>query len=269
MRRFFPVLCWVMLLALAVPGPGMAAGSANIGLQEVISTVELSFTPGRNGLPPVEDVTADFLQRSTLVGKEGREFRADGQMSLKTATANEPLMFRFEYFRPTTQEIICDGRTLWVHLTENKQVLISDVSDVFNPHLHNPVRDRAVNFLQGLSRISKDFLILFSPKTFDPAGNFILEMTPRRSSVTIAKMFMVVSREAVQQRAALLQGRQDIGIVRQELQFPILSTTVIDPDGNSTTMEFSNFRTNIRLPAIIFNFVVPPTVQVLQAPGRR
>lgn len=269
MRRLFPVLCSVVLLALALPGRGAAADPNAAGLQDVIGTVERSFRPDRSGLPPIEDVTADFFQRSTIAGKGGREFRADGQMSLKTATATEPLMFRFEYFRPTTQEIVCDGRTLWVYLRENKQVFISDVSEVFNPFRFDPVRDRAVNFLQGLGSISRDFQILFSPQMFDPAGNFILEMTPRRSSETIAKLFMVVSRDAVLRRAGLQQGRQDFGMTRQEVPFPVLSTTVIDPDGNSTTMEFSNIRTNTRLPAIVFNFVVPPTVQLMRPPGRR
>ena len=32
-------------------------------------------------------------------------------------------------------------------------------------------------------------------------------------------------------------------------------------------MEFSNIRTNTRLPDIVFNFVVPPTAQTLKPPA--
>lgn len=255
----------VMLLPLfAAPAHAAAVGKINIGLAQVIATVESPFRPDKGtGMPPLIDVTADFFQRSTMA-EQKRELRADGQMFLRTATDRDPLMFRFDYFRPTTQEIVCNGNTLWMYLPENRQVILSDVSFVFNPLNFNPDRSRAVNFLQGLGRISKDFEIIFSSQGEDVEGNYILELSPRRAMATIEKLFIVVNRNAVYNRVD--PARHPLN---QEFLFPILSTTVIDHQGNTTIMEFSNIRTNIRLSEGLFNFNVPPDAQVVRPPTGR
>jgi len=55
----------------------------------------------------------------------------------------------------------------------------------------------------------------------------------------------------------------------QLIPFPILSTTVIDHDGNSTLMEFSNAVTNSMISDMLFTFDVPPDAQVVRPPGSR
>ncbi|SNB47432.1 outer membrane lipoprotein carrier protein LolA [Geobacter sp. DSM 9736] len=252
------------LLALFLVVPAHAAVQTPVGLRDVVATVENAFKPDSPNR--VRDVTADFMQSSTLVekGRDMREMRGDGQMFLRTATEREPLMFRFDYFRPTTQQIVSDGRTMWMYLPANRQVIQSDVSFVFNPFNFNPERTRATNFLQGLGRISKDFLITFSSEMQDIEGNYILELQPRRVMATIDRLLIVVSREAV-----LSHVDPSRFPPRQELLFPIRSTTMTDREGNSTIMEFSNIRTNSRLSESIFFFVVPPDVQVVRPPTTR
>ena len=258
------VICLVLLLA------GVAHGAAvdpvSPGLQDLINAVERPFKLDKSGNAPLQDVVADFFQRSTLADKN-KEVRGDGQMYLRTATNFDPVMFRFDYFRPTTQEVVCDGRTLWIYLRENRQVIQSDVSEFFNP-LGFEAQNRANNFLQGLGRISRDFEITFPPQYQDPRGNFILELTPRRASVSIAKLFITVNRDTVLRNAFAKQGR-DFGPGRQELLFPILATTVVDHQGNQTIMEFSNIKTNSHLPNSFFTFFVPGNVQVVRPPTGR
>lgn len=232
----------------------------NIGLQDVIRTVEEMFRPDKQGEQPLIDVVADFFQRSTLA--KGREMRADGQMLLRFAGEGRPLMFRFDYYRPTRHEIICDGKTLWTYLPENRQVILGDVAFAFNPFTSDSRHDRAVNFIQGLGRISRDFEIVFSSQQYDPQGNYILELQPRRAMVSIEKIFMVVHRDAV----LLHKQGTPFSLSTQELLFPILSTTVFDHQGNSTTMEFSNIKANSRLQPAVFNFVVPADIQVVKPP---
>ncbi len=270
MKAIGLVTAFLALLVTALPATAAPVGTVNAGLQDVIDTVEKSFKPDRNtGLPPLSTVTADFFQRSTMAGKE-REMRADGQMFFKAATTREPLMFRFDYFRPLKQEVVSDGRTLWMYLPENRQVILSDVSPVFNPFTFDPDRGRASNFLQGLPRISKDFLVVFSPQGQDIAGNYVLELTPRRATAAIAKLFIVVPREAV--LSYVRSGRTTVTTVsnlgRQEWPFPILSTTMVDHQGGTTLMEFSNARTNVMLSDSLFTFSVPPGVQVVKPPRR-
>lgn len=259
---------WTLLIGLSliigpVPADAASAAKVNVGLRDVIAAVEEQFTPERStGLPPLQDVTADFVQVSTLAEK-GREMRASGEMFFKTQTSTSPLMFRFDYFGPTNQQIVSNGRTMWIYLPANRQVIQSDVSFIFNP-FSNTGRTRGVNFLQGLGRLSQDFRIAFSSQRQDIEGNYILELEPQRRMDTIAKLFIVVSRDAVLNRAD--SGRFPL---RQELAFPIRSTTVVDLQGNTTIMEFSNIRANTGIPYSYFDFVPPPDAQVAMPPTGR
>jgi len=278
-------LALALLAASVIPSFAVTTVPApvNIGLRDVINTVEQSFSSANRYDAPDNDIflvdlTADFFQRSTLA-KNNREMRADGQFYLKNADyqRRDPLMFRFDYYRPTTHEIVSDGSTLWTYLPENRQVIVSDMTSFFDPDLSDPARNSGFNFLQGLSRISKDFEILFSQQGRDMDGNYILELTPRRAMETIEKLFVVVRFESV--RRFVQNGRRIINpayknnrradLPRPEWAFPILSTTVIDHQGNSTTLEFSNIRANVGLTGGLFRFDIPADVQAVRPPGSR
>lgn len=266
-KLLLTALVFFGMVSSAVAAP---VGTVSVGLQDVIDTVEKPFRPDASGEPPLKGVTADFFQRSTIVA-EKREMRADGQMFFRPATRTEPLKFRFDYFRPMKQEIVSNGRTLWMYLPENRQVIMSDVTPVFNPFTFDPDRDRASNFLQGLARISKDFLITFSSQGRDIAGNYVLELTPRRATASIEKLHIVVNRDTV---FSYVRNNRDIGrtfanLERQEWAFPILSTNMVDHQGNATTIEFSNVRANILLSDALFTFAIPPGVQVVKPPRGR
>lgn len=267
--NFFKTVSALLLLGLSTaPAVALQIPSYNVSLRDVIATVEQPFQLDRNGFPAITTVNADFFQRSTIAAKK-REFRAEGQMYLSPASSSEPLRFRFDYYRPARQEIVCDGRTLWIYLPENRRVIQSDVEEFFAPSHSGSGRERGINFLQGLGRLSKDFTIIFNRTMTDQAGNYILDLTPLRASATIAKLYITVSREAVEQRAGVRAPSAGLhpGREPQLFPFPILSTTVIDHDGNSTTMEFSNAVTNSMVSDLLFSFQPPADVQVVRPPG--
>lgn len=258
MRSVGKLFLVVLLVLATLQAEAKTSGSIHVGLQDVVDTVEKSYRE-------LDTVTADFFQRSTLNEKK-REMRAEGQLYLKTAKEEEPLKFRFDYFRPTTQQIISDGKTMWMYLPESNKVILSDVSFVFETSRFNPDRDRASNFLQGLGRISKDFLITYPSQQQDIEGNYILELTPRRATATIEKLFILVNRNAV---LRYVQNNRDISKIindqlHQELAFPILSTTVVDHQQNTTIMEFSNIKANVILSDLTFDFTIPPGVDVVK-----
>lgn len=289
MKSFFTFLTGLLLCGWA--GPAFAVSQVNVGLPDVIATVEKSFKADSSGLAPISDVTADFFQRTTLE-KEGRELRGDGQMSVKMASNANPLMFRFEYFRPYWQEIVSNGRVLWIYHPENREVILSDVSFIYNRLSFDPDRDRAVNFLQGLGRISKDFQVNFAASMYDSAGNYVLELTPRRAMLNTRRILLVVSRDTVltfvtgkntqkgapdaqpptglpRAAQAKTTAKSQFAVPAQPFSqrsdpFPILSTTVEGQDGNTTTIEFSNIRINNRLPLSTFDFIVPSGVQIIR-----
>lgn len=270
MKRYIALLTSLLLCLWA--NLAFAASQVNVGLNDVIATVEKSFKPDNSGSAPISDMTADFFQ-STTMAKDRRELRADGHMSVKLASSSSPLMYRFEYFRPYNQEIVSNGNILWIYHPENREVILSDVSFLYNHLSFDPDRDRAFNFLQGLGRISKDFQINFAPGMYDMAGNYVLELTPRRAMINTRRILLVVSRDTVltyiNNKKPQSSNSQQFGTrppqnALQPDPFPILSTTVDDQEGNTTTMEFSNIRINNRLPQSIFNFIVPAGVQIIK-----
>lgn len=281
------------LLFSCITTAAFAAQQVNVGLNDVIATVEKSFKAGSNGEAPVGDFTADFFQR-TLLKKDGREMRSDGVVSVRLATASSPLMYRFQYYRPYQQEIVTDGKSLWIYHPDNRQVILSDVSAAYNRPGFNPDRDRAVNFLQGLGRLSKDFQINFASGMYDSAGNYVLELNPRRAMLNTRRILLVVSRDSVLsyvtgatplttgpapvQRTLPATPRSPFGTPSplagmpafggKPDPFPLLSSTVEDQEGNSTTMEFTNVTINTRLPEAAFSFLIPPGVQVVRPSER-
>lgn len=273
MKRFHALLTGLLLCLCT--GQALAAPQINVGLNDVIAAVEKPFKPDNTGLAPISDMTADFFQR-TVLAKDKRELRGDGRMSVMMASNSSPLMYRFEYFRPYNQEIVSDGKMLWIYHPENREVILSDVSFLYNHLSFDPDRDRAVNFLQGLGRISKDFQINFAPGMYDMAGNYVLELTPRRAMINTRRIFVVVDRDSVvayinnrtphknQSSVPPGFGSKTPQNTFQSDPFPILSTTVDDQEGNSTTMEFNNIRINNRLHQGTFTFMVPPGVQVIK-----
>lgn len=276
-----------------------AAQQIHVGLNDVIATVEKSFKAGSDGRPPVSDFTADFFQR-TLLKNDSREMSGDGLAQVKLATANSPLKYRFRYYRPYEQEIVSDGNSLWIYHPENREVILSDISSSFNRPGFNPDRDRAVNFLQGLGRISKDFQINFGSGMYDAAGNYVLELNPRQAMLNIRRILLVVSRDCVlsyvtgatpltsgpppmapappQPRNLPAAPRSSFGpsaqfgglppLTGSSDPFPLLSTTVEAQDGNSTTMEFANIKINTRIPDSNFSFLIPAGVQAVKPSER-
>jgi len=280
----------LVLLLCAWSGLACAAGAVNVGLSDVIAAVEKSFQPDNRGQLLVSDFTADFFQR-TLLAKENREMRGDGRLAVRMPSGNSPLMFHFEYYRPSQQEIISDGRSMWIYHPENREVILSDVSFLYNRPGFDPSRDQAVNFLQGLGRISMDFQINFAAGMYDAAGNYVLELNPRRAMLNTRRILLVVNRASVLGQTAARtaakdpfhlppvpgfpQQKQPAPLPKSALSpapfgnpqsdpFPILSTTIEDHNGNSSTMEFTNMRINNRLSQSEFTFTVPANVQVIR-----
>ena len=287
MKRRIALL--VSLISLCITAAAQAAQPVNIGLNDVIATIEKSFKAGNNGQLPIGDFTADFFQR-TLLAKDRREMRGDGVVSVKPATASSPLMYRFQYYRPYQQEIVSDGKSLWIYHPENREVILSDVSIVYNRGF-NPSRDRAVNLLQGLGSISKDFQINFASGMYDAAGNYVLELNPRHAMLNTSRILLVVSRECVisyvtgtnplsngpapvsSQSRTVPSSRTPFnnmgtGFASKSDPFPLLSSTMEDQEGNSITMEFANVKINARLANSDFSFTIPPGVQIVKPSER-
>jgi outer membrane lipoprotein carrier protein len=256
-----------LTLMLILPAPVLAISKVNVGLSDVIGALETPFKVDAvrergTSQSAIVDFQADFFQES-LIASLDRTQRGRGRVAVKfdrTQTDRVPLtMFRWDYYQPTTQEIVSDGKTMWVYLPENRQVIQTDIEFSSRSRPNDPV-----TFLTGLGNLSRDFLITWAEPNQDIDGNYVLELRPRRPSAMIQRMLIVVDRDAVLRADPDFQAslRMETGDI-----FPILSTTVYDPNGNSTIIEFSGVRVNRGLSDADFQFILPAGVEVLRPTG--
>jgi len=164
--------------------------------------------------------------------------------------------FRWEYDLPSRQEIVSDGRTIWVYLPDNNQVIESDISEVAEARPEDPL-----TFLSGLGNLSRDFSVRLGSPDRDAEGNFILDLTPRRTTATLTRLQVVVDRRAVLEYQRGTTGRT----------FPIRETTATDPNGNTTRIVFDKqlMKLNRGLTPGQFRYIPPAGVNVVRPSGNQ
>lgn len=224
-------------LVLLVLGATFCLGAE---LPQVVRTLE-------QGYSTLNDLQAEFSQKSTLKSMK-REEKGGGQLFIKKGSGKDA-MFRFNYSKPK-QQIISNGKTVWYYLPEQKQVMVMELSQLFEDG--NGV---ALNYLAGMGHVSKDFDIAFAAEQRDKQGNYLLDLTPKKKSPAMTKLQLTVSGAAVDD--FISQGRPST-------PFPIVSSTVIDQMGNSTRIEFSKVKTNRGMESSKFNFKVPAGVETVR-----
>jgi len=232
-------LARIFTLSFALIALGAALSQA-ADLSQVVRTLE-------QGYATLNDLQADFSQKSSIAGMK-REEKGGGELFIKKGSGKDA-MFRFNYTKPK-QQIICNGKKVWYYLPEQKQVMVMDMSQLFEAG--NSV---ALNYLTGMGHVSKDFNIAFAAEPRDKKGNYQLDLTPKQKSAAMAKLQLSIEADAVEK--FISQGRPST-------PFPIASSTVIDQTGNSTRIEFSNVRTNHGLESGKFSFKIPAGAEIVR-----
>lgn len=235
-----PIHMLLSLLILGLVSTQVWAAEKKASLQDVVSALEKGYTS-------LQDVQADFAQKTVIAGVN-REQKGSGELLLKKP-ASATAMFRFNYLKPK-QQIVSNGKQVWFYLPENKQVMVSSVTDMFKGG--NSI---ALNYLTGLGHVSRDFNASFAQESQDKNGNYQLELIPKNPSPVLAKLQLTVSVAAVEQ---FLQdgGVRDI--------FPVLASVIHDAGGNQTRIEYSRVRVNKGLADSRFSFKVPQGVEVIK-----
>lgn len=233
------------------------SGATGVELSDVVKALEIPFKAQTKPLGRIQDFTANFLQESHIASID-RTQHGEGMVSFKFLASLEGessmAKFRWEYRKPSIQEIISDGQIMWVYIPENRQVIESDISQLNAQQGQNPV-----TFLSGLGNLSRDFVINWSPAKTDQAGDYILQLKPRENSQFIQQIEVVVSHEAVNS----WQMQQKTGQI-----FPISATHITDPSGNRTTIEFHDIQVNQSLADKLFSFIRPDGVELVN-PGEQ
>ncbi len=194
-------------------------------LEDVVRDLEAAYSR-------VTDLRAEFTQ--TAFNKSlNQTIPAQGTVYLKKGGR-----LRWEYTEPTPQEIVSDGRKLWVYTPALNQVNVGDAPEA----LAGP----AGSFLAGLGRLRAEFGVRFlnpaQPK--DDGGNWVLDLTPKQPLPTLARLILAVDAKTWELRTAV----------------------VYDQFENTVTMRFAKVAINSSLPDQLFTFVTPKGVATVPLP---
>lgn len=175
---------------------------------------------------------ADFRQETRLHGFDQVQTGGGQVWILK------PGMMRWDYAKPERQTIIANGDTLWIYLPQDRQVIRDQVN-------HSMGTRTPALFLAGQAQLTELFSITGAPaQDSSEAGLLPLELTPKAG--------------------ALPHTHVQLGI--DASSYLVRRVRLTDPLGNSTTMWFSNIDTEGKVDPSMFQFQVPPGVDVISPP---
>ncbi|HEX9872573.1 MAG TPA: outer membrane lipoprotein chaperone LolA [Candidatus Tectomicrobia bacterium] len=175
---------------------------------------------------------AHFKQETRVQGFDQPQTGAGQVWILK------PGMMRWDYTTPERQTIIANGDTLWIYMPEDRQAIRDQVDQSLG------TRTPAL-FLAGEARLTELFtLVEASIQGSSEGGLLQLKLTPKVGALPYTQV--------------------QLGI--DPVSYLVRQVRLIDPMGNMTTMWFADLDTEGAVAPSLFQFQVPPGVDVIAPP---
>jgi len=214
------VVASAVLLAALAPFAGDARAETPTGLLRCVQT--------RYGA--VRDLTATFAQESR-VASLGRSRTRAGRLFFQA-----PGRMRWEYDKPEPQLIVADGKQLWFHRPERKQVVVQPMDAAFT-------RQTPLLFLVGQGDFAAEFT--WDERELAPGAEGLLsvELRPRGEAPDLTRLVLEI------------EGGSGCRLA---------GTIVEDAFGNVTHLVFSAERVNTGLDAALFRFTPPRGAEVVR-----
>lgn len=182
-------------------------------------------------LERMRDLSADFIH--IYEDPLNRTHHEEGHLYLR-----RPRMMRWEYHTPEEKLFVSDGESVHLYLPGSRQVNRESVDETFDDRI-------PLMFLLGRSELSKEFnridLLRDKPKI---EGTRLLRMYPRRDSYVDHVLLEV-----------------------NPLNFDIRRLRIVHKDGAASEFLFSEIESNIGLDDSLFDFEIPPGVQLIDGIG--
>ena len=218
--RFFLLSFAVNILVASFPNL-----TFGISKEEIVANVQKAYQG-------TKDFKADFIQESTLksinktqVGKGKIYFKHPGKL-------------RWDYNDTTKQEIVTDGKTLWMYIPQDKQVIINELSKVYRSNT-------STFFLSGMGDLKRDFDIeLAENPSQNKKKGFLLKLIPKEQQPNINELFLLVDKST----------------------FHVKETYFYDFYENLIRIKFKNSAINKGLPDSLFVFTIPEGVEIVSMP---
>ena len=181
----------------------------------------------------VKDLSASFAQEGVLktAGKAGP--KSSGQVWIA-----RPGKMRWEFQKPDVKTFVSDGATMWMFDGEENQVIV-------NEHMAQTSSVTALNFLQGLGKLQKDFSVAMTTapaNAADAKAQFLLLKPKNEEDIQVAQIVLGIDRKSSLAEEVFL----------------------IDQLGNTTHIAFTNVVLNKGVPAKTFTFEIPKGAQVIK-----
>src|SRR6266550_2873145 len=204
------VVCLSLGVASAVPAQT---------LEDVVRDLETAYSR-------MTDLRAEFNQNA-FNKSLNQTIPASGAVYLKKGGK-----LRWEYTQPTPQEIVSDGKKLWVYTPTLNQVNVAPAPEA----LAGP----AGSFLVGLGKLREHFGVRFlnPSQPRDGDGNVVLDLTPKQPLPTMSRLILSIDPRSWEVRKAV----------------------VYDQFENTVTMRFTKMALNTGLPDSLFTFTPPKGV---------
>lgn len=234
---FTAVLICIGLLA----NPINACAKSTVDKTLLKNILEKPFQPDATDEIRITDFRANFKQEAHIASLN-RSKQGNGKVTVRFNN-DKAASFRWDYLEPEVQHIISNGIKLWVYLPESNRVMISAV----NEHLESG--DDPLLFLRSLDNLERHFKLSIPEPARTQKGAYLLTLTPKKESAYVSNLTLQIPAQIVEHKNA--SG------------FPLGGVTILDPNGNTTALAFSEVEVNTEPKAKTFSFSVPPGVEIV------
>lgn len=174
----------------------------------------------------VSSMKAEFSQ--TIIS----DAKTDVEKSTGILQMERPGKFRWDYQFPYEQQIVADGKKLWVYDIEMEQVIVKSLDLVLG--------NTPAVLLSGNADITDKFKVTeITASGSDEKGLFWMQLTPKQEEAGFEKLLLAFSGSNLRV---------------MELK---------DAFGQVTRISFSNLIQNPKIESNVFNFIAPPGVDVI------
>jgi len=210
----------------------------------LLSAVLAAEAPG--AAPPVRLDVPAVVERVQKKYDGAADFRASFNQTLTNATfkrrsastgevlLKKPGRMRWNYKTPETKTYVSDGDVLWLYEPEDKQA--------FKQELKGSQLPAALAFLTGKGKLSEEFDIsLAKDPPVGTSRDYVLALSPRQPQAQVKSLLFVVDPDT----------------------FFVRETYIVDAQGNTNDILFTDVKINVRLPEGTFHFTPPAGVRVV------
>ncbi|GKS56997.1 outer-membrane lipoprotein carrier protein [Nitrospira sp.] len=229
------VLVFIVVMSGVLASPSWVSAEDEKALKEVRSVVHKL----QARYEKTKDLQAEFTQKTKVEGFS-TPITSSGRLQIK-----RPGRLRWDYLDPSREEIYVNQDDVKMFVPEHQQVLVGKLTQM-------SASKAPLQLLQGIAKLDSEFDITPAPGDARGAGGLpLVNLVPRGGEGQTVRPYQAIVLE-----------------VHPKTSY-IKSLTLHELSGNVSTFEFSNVKANSGIQDSVFEFTVPPGVEVVRAPTFR